>query len=794
MEREEALAALQTIQALIDQSQMTDAENRLVVVIEALRPELAVALTDHIARTAEGLFHKRRRRVLQKLTDVTHVAPFDNKIVGATRQHLRDGFAELSDRHIFQWSTFYRDFITTTLNQLLQVAYTPTGLRDMCAALREEFSRHGSEIFMKGYEHSAHTAKIEHTYAITKSLNGLQRFLELPIDLYSAHASRARITGRAQALRNLASSMLAGILIGYAETTFAHQSGGAVLPRFPRSWAHYMGFMTEADLAQLLMHLEGGDFRDGATNTVLPITAALDEAAKSIRDDQFTIPRLGQFTWDQRRLDISLAGPLASTGEDSIELQCYIDPAFVTRRTLEEAANRGVSVIVAPLRPDLLDWVVSRELLRTSLVNSAGDERLAGVPVKDRVGQLLQFALSRDRKGLATDAPLSYNFARDFPLQNPFLTKYFHVYRASVRRLLNSFERRNGVRLWCSVRRSGKTTACFDLESTTGTSTVVSQTCERTAHDPGADLFYERFSEALESSRRLSATFVRDTIAECSQVNTSESQRFIFVLDEYETLFERMRLAVKRDRELRYTVVQPLLNQFVAFARDNMVVFIGQRPDAHFILMDQNQLSPYVQQDPFPLFEYEKESGGEFRELVRKVLTERVTFEPGFIESVYAETAGHPYLTVSVLISFVDWLIYTKRSTGALHFTEGDFASFADDRLTPAFVSTSAEYMLFRQIVTQALAESDDNPWLHAVYTCLRYFGESRSASMLMTRDAFDSLVVNVVTPQHGYTGDQLLSTAGLSNFLAFDENSVRPRIPLLARIAAVCRGPNRLA
>jgi hypothetical protein len=238
--------------------------------------------------------------------------------------------------------------------------------------------------------------------------------------------------------------------------------------------------------------------------------------------------------------------------------------------------------------------------------------------------------------------------------------------------------------------------------------------------------------------------------------------------------------------------VQPLLNQFVAFARDNLVVFIGQRPDAHFILMDQNQLSPYVQQDPFPLFEYDRDAGGEFRDLVRKVLTERVTFDRAFLEAVYAETGGHPYLTVNVLVSFVDWLIQTRRSAVALHFQEADFAGFAEARLTPSVVSTSQEYMLFRQIVSQALADGEENPWLHAVYTCLRYFGESRSASMLMTRDAFDSLVTNVVTPHHGYTADQLLSTAGLANFLMFDDNSVQPRIRLLARIAAISRSPNK--
>jgi hypothetical protein len=751
-------------------------EQRLISLIDRLDAPLATALSDQISNAATALFPRRRKRVLERLSHATRVEPFSAAVVSDIRQQLRDGLAELSDRHIFQWSTFYRDFITPLFPRLLLLDYTPAGLSDMCITVREEFARHAAVIFAKGFEHSARSGNAAPQYLTTKSLSGLQRFLELPIDLYSAHVARAGLSGRAQALRGVTSAMLSGILIGYSEVRLGQQSGGAVLPRYPRSWAHYMGFLTATDLEHLLACIEPGDFRDGCLTNVLPLAGALDEAAASTDDAQFTIPRLGQFTWDQRRLDVSLAPPLSSTTEGAVEVHCYLDAAFVTKLSLEEAANRGVKLIVAPVRPDLLGWAESHDLLRTTLATTGNDARRVGVTVTQRVNQLLRFALSHEAAGLAADAKLTYNFARDFPLQNPFLTKYFHVYRNSVRRLLQTFERRNGVRLWCSVRRSGKTTACFDLESTTGVSTVISQTCERTAQDQNADLFYQRFSEALNSGNTLSPTFVRDTIADCSQSGVSESQRFVFLLDEYETLFERMRLAAKRDKELRYTIVQPLLNQIVTFARDNLVVFIGQRPDAHFILMDQNQLSPYVQQDPFPLFEYEGEGGGEFRELVRKILTERVTFDPGFLRAVYDETAGHPYLTVRLLVTFVDWLISTRRSTGALNLDEQDFAGFAESKLAAPFLSVSQEYVLFRQIVGQALAEPDDNPWLHAVYTCLRHFGNSRAASMLMTRDEFDGLVTAAVTPIHGFTAEQLLATAGFANFLEFDETTVKPK------------------
>src|SRR5204863_4372926 len=115
-----------------------------------------------------------------------------------------------------------------------------------------------------------------------------------------------------------------------------------------------------------------------------------------------------------------------------------------------------------------------------------------------------------------------------------------------------------------------------------------------------------------------------------------------------ETLFGRLKSAVAREPDLRYTVAQPLLNQMVSFTRENLLVFLGQQPNAHFILMDQNQLSAYVQQDSFPLFQHEDGTmQGELAELVRKVLTERVSVDPSFVDGVHSETAGHPFLAVN---------------------------------------------------------------------------------------------------------------------------------------------------
>jgi hypothetical protein len=710
----------------VSANQMQAAEDKLVALIDRLDPDLAAELSPSLVEVVSRFFPNRRKRLTEQLNAAKNVTQFNVSQVADLRRTLRDKFTDLSDRHIFQWSTFYRDLISETFQSFLQTGYSASDLSDACGVVRQEFSRHSAEIFEKGYEHTVDPGPTAHPYAINKSLSGLQRFLEIPIDLYSAQAQRARVGSWSQRLRATTSAMVTGILLGYAKAVFGSRSGAAVLPSSPRSWAHYMGFLTALDLEQLLMGLEAGPFRDGCLANVLPVAVALDQAVQTQKEEHFTIPRLGQFSWDQRRLDIFLAPPLLSSTDDSLEIQCYIDAGFTNRRTLEEAAGRSVTIIVAPIRPDLHDWVVSHDILRTSFINTSPDADGELSATHDRIHELLQFALSREGSSNAANAPLTFNFARKFPLQSPFLSKYFHVYRGSVRSLLQTFERRNGIRLWCSVRRSGKTTACFDLESTTGTSVVVSQTCDRTAQDAGTDSFYERFSDALEAGKRIAPDFVRNCVEACSPTKLSESQRYVFVLDEYETLFERMRLAVKRDKELR--------------------------------------------------------------ELVRRVLTERTTFDSDFLAGVYSETSGHPYLTVNLLVTFVDWLILTHRSARALHFTKTDFLAFSEARLQPGFIRTSPEYTLFRQIVSQAISDADDNRWLFAVYSCLRWFGGVKNLRLEVTRGEFEEFVSQTLTAKTGFTADQILATAGQANFLRFDEAVVGPRISLLARIAAVAQ------
>jgi hypothetical protein len=499
---------------------------------------------------------------------------------------------------------------------------------------------------------------------------------------------------------------------------------------------------------------------------------------------------LGQFIWDCRRFEIALRPPPDIADPRHIEIHCYITGDFLNRALLQEAVNRDVGMLLAPLRADLQSAVAADKALNLITVPIVG----GGVRATElhRVLEHLNGVIYRRLSARVANSPLAYNCARDFPINNPQLVRYFHVHRSSVRRLMRTFECRNGVRLWCSVRRSGKTTACFDLSASTGDSRIISQTCDSTGQSPQANTFYEQVCAALCRSAVIPGTFFSDAVRQCVDGTTGDGERVVFVLDEYETLFGHLKEAVEHAPLLRYAVVQPLLNQMATFARDNLLVLLGQQPNAHFILMDQNQLSPCVQQDEFPLFAHEYHTtGGEFADLVRRVLTDRISLTAGFLDALFDETAGHPFLTANVLVAFVDWLIDKKRALNSLDITHDDFAAFAEEKLTHRGVSQCPEYVFFREAISEATSAScrAHNPWLYAVYSLMREMCLSSPKTLRASLSDADAIIDRLRLGDSGVTADRLLATAQQANFLYIEEAGVTPRIRLLGRIAATSVG-----
>ncbi len=479
---------------------------------------------------------------------------------------LHADLEDLSEHHIFQWATFYRDVLAQHFQDFLEEMVVGGHEKALLKIARSAFSRHAREVFEKGYLYTTNQSGNDTHYAITKSLSGLQRFLDLPLEFYSAGLSASSSTGTASQLRRLCSAMTLGIVGGYASAVF-DQPGSAILPRFSRSWAHILPLLTVIDLRELISVIEPGVFSDGVSDSLIPLASAIDSLTHA-RPELAPLPALAQFHQRNRRIDLSLHLPPTVSDSRLLEVHCYLSADYVERHDLEEAAARAVALVVTPLKSDLRALVSSVDRFNDIVVAIGGPGREHD---SSRIQAVLEESVWASRSEAGSIRPITFNYASDFPVDNPFLTKYNHVYRSSVRRLMQSYERRNGVRLWCSVRRSGKTTACSsDLGATSGHSTVIAQTCDSTGQMPDGDMFYRRVRQALRSGEEIEDDFVMQAITECAPQRSLRDGRILFVLDEYETLFGRLRQTLKADPGKRYSIVQPLLNQFVAFTQENL--------------------------------------------------------------------------------------------------------------------------------------------------------------------------------------------------------------------------------
>jgi hypothetical protein len=787
--------ALAEVEDLLATVQPRLAEERVHELLARLGGDELRTWEPDLRRTIDVFLPKRRKVLLSELqTSIeTGFVPYDPDAqpaagadvdLGELQASFSEALDDLRRHHIFQWATFYRD----CLSQYFDLCFDADRRADdpivVPTMLSDSVAEHAKAIFEQGYEHITRVGDA-HEYAIRKSLNGLQRFLDLPIEFYSAKLKLSMDKASAASLRLLSSAMILGILRGYCLVRFSSESGGEALTQGARAWAHVLPFLTSTHLAQLTRMLMVGEFSDGLETAVEPLVAAIDQLGRQA-GDYVPLPVLSQYRSDARRLDVSLKPPPFASSPQLVEVQSHLDAASVGKDVLDEALGRNVALLITPLRPDVASYVASSDRLRR-LVVVAGDPSDSRM-VTGRAVTALEAAIYERRSPRFGRQPLQYNFAQQFPLTNPFLTLYYRVVRSSVRDLLRTFEGRNGARLWCSVRRSGKTTACRDLSSTAGDSTIVTQTCDSTGQIPGENLFYDTVSRALADGSVVDERFFLDTVARCAPSAYSPGERLVFVLDEYETMFGRIRTALDVDPAVRYTVVQPLLNQMVTFTASNLLVFLGQQPNSHFILMDQNQLSPYVQQDPFPLFRHSQETlQGEFPELLRKVLTDRIGFDQTFANAIFQETAGHPFLTVNLLADLVDWLIECQRPANSLALTADDAEAFVEARLTRARISVSREYRFFREAMAEATSVVGlrHTPWLHAIYSCLREMGDDPPG---VSRTDFDSVVAQLGLEEQRLSADVVLSTGMQSNFLEYDGDVVSPKIRLLGRIAAASR------
>lgn len=798
MHAEDLEKQIADIVALNRQVKPADAERAMAVLLAGLSGGEATKYKDQLLRGINTFLPKRQRSLLRLLEDAEKnpnrpssvritVAP---EAVGDSEKESRDAAQEivrefrirwrellhdLSTHHIFQWEGYYPRVFSRIVQDAEGLVRQHARGSDVLNLCRHEAATHTHEIFAKGYSHLTVDQGRAADYAVSAARRGLPRLLDVVRRLLADDPSNDR--------RQVCSALWFGAFDGFGRVSYGGQSGWQVLSSDAEQWIEYAVLMGDSDLDQLGEKLPEGPTHRSVRRFIEPVAAAIERALQA--ESPVGIPVAAVFDSRVGRMEVHLSR-LGGRGTVAQTIHCYISADFGEVRLLLESAHRDATLIVVDLPEDLRRQVYEEPMLAEPVVDLRYGSDETYDSCVNRISTRLQRRAQTQSGTSAGYSPLTYNYALDFPLRTPRIGHY-RVQRPSVRNLLRNFERRNGAHVWCSVRRSGKTTACFALDSTTENSRVVAQTCASTDQYLDDSVLYSKIQEKLQTKSRIPRGFLEE-IARPLIPGGGDARKLVLIIDEYENLFRELYYKSTIDPESRHNVALPLLNEFVSFSRNNLLIFVGQRPDAHHILMDQNQLSPYVEQDAFPLFTHSAGSASsEFAELMGKVLPEPFVLTGGFVDAVHRETGGHPYLTVSFLVDFVDWLIHISRPLRELEIFQEDYDVYASVRLTPQAIKVNERYGLLRDMAAEAMASGlpHGDPWLRAVYLALQRLCRESPETLAVTRGDFDRLVGIGEGNERSYDPDYLLQSASKANFFSFTGSAVRPGVPLLGRIVA---------
>ncbi len=691
----------------------------------------------------------------------------------------------LRDRHIFQWSTAYRETINYVFKDMVGADDTLEQFDARTKELGALFEDHATEIFQRGFNYITGTQDAAIDVDLAKSIGGLQRFVFLVIDAYSASKSTSK--NAAVRVRAVTSSMVCGILRGYGRVHFRQMRGWDLLREYPTQWAHAIAFTTSTDLQSVLDASPPSDFIDGLRELIVPVQLAVDRVLLSLPPHAHALPRVGRFSQYPLRFETTLVAPTPA-GRGTVRVASLLaaqsDPTLI-----EDSLASGADAVVAQVSAGL--WHQHEGAWHGKVVDATrvGSQDDLVENVAERLIAIIATALAEPVTVAGGSRLLSRNAAGEFPLGDPIVRQFYLVQRHSVRQLLQTFADGTGAHVWCSVRRSGKTTATGDLAGDTDRTVVIVQTMDHQPGQPDLNIFFTRIMAALNAGAAIEPTFFASAVGDCALASSPaklQGARKVFIVDEYETLFGLLNARARQDDWSRFAIVQPLLSQMVAFSTSNLLVFLGQRPDAHAILMSQNQLTPLIRQDSFPLFEHRQGSTtSEFAQFLSKVL-EGMRVSPGFIDAVYAETSGHPYLTVNMMVDLCDWLISNHRAAD-LELESTDMEGFARDRLMPAVLQRSSYYSTFQQMMADSLSEvtRSSEPWLHAVAVVMQRICKQHPRALSCAEPRYREMASDVARLLNTTPG-QLLQSAKMANFLAEGAGQVRPAIRLLGRLAAV--------
>jgi len=142
--------------------------------------------------------------------------------------------------------------------------------------LEDEFARHSTEIFAKGYDFKIKQS-VSHEQAVSSRSMVWQRFSSTYRCSFTRRpwANNTRLEDL-RAARRICSGLLVGILQGYGYAVFGVEHGWQELPRFRRAWAHSLAFLLPRHLDQVAAQIAPGELRTGLQDTALPVLKAID--------------------------------------------------------------------------------------------------------------------------------------------------------------------------------------------------------------------------------------------------------------------------------------------------------------------------------------------------------------------------------------------------------------------------------------------------------------------------------------------------------------------------------------
>lgn len=793
---------LTAISGLVQANLVSKASSDLTNLIRELHPEELV-LVSHDIRHQIAAFQKQRRRdlLIELERRLVNVVPDSKTEEGRTvrsplspaaKDHLLSTRAsamlqDLANNHIFKWAPNYRDVLRFIVDSALNELTESGSIDEELSAISEQFAAHSKEIFSRGYVFQIWRG-LTPAVAELKSVSGLQAFLDLAVSIYLERRQSVASAAEAGTLWGITSAMLGGVARGYGAIELGGIAGWQLIAKNPRSWVPPIGFCRGVELMAFFEEFPPAYRSEDLFRALVGTSLAIDRLAHKFYGADVLLPRLSRMSVQgPARLDITLAAKRGAQRQDLL-VTCFWQGKLQSNLPITAARALRAAVVVAALDERTASWVESDAV--PGVVNTEGH---AADPqqihhLSELIFACLQAQEIRD-DGYGAPSVMTYNYAGDFPLDDPDFRRQFMVQRHSVKLLLQEFDGSTGIHLWCSVRRSGKTTAAQELADSSGASIVVTQTMDRVPRSPLQNIFSTRVGEAFKAGVELADDFFVKVVRECILAATAADageRRIVFIIDEYESLFGLIEAYSRSDKALKVLVALPLLSQMVDFATRNLLIFMGQRPDAYLVLSAQNQLSPLVRQLSFPLFEHvEGATDTEFSQLLTHVLGEKLPFDTSFASAVYDETSGHPYLTVNLMVDFCDYLIGNRYRLGGIALTGQQFADFTKDRLAVAALKRSPHYEFFHGQMAEYLSEQarDDEPWLCAIATILRTLAAKHPKNFTCAFSSYEQWAASISVAAR-MSAARLLTTGTQANFLKDTDGQVSAGVRLLARLA----------